>query len=291
MSSTTSSTTSSVTSTLPAVSVPTTPPSSPSAVLSGQPAGGSFATGLQYGFFFDQSRCDGCNTCQVACKGWHQLLPGPGKMCRVLQWETGTFVNVRQNVLFAPCYHCANPPCVAVANGALIKEPNYGAVLIDPALATSPDLKTAQQACPYGAIAFDSDAANSTAFKCTMCIDRLVTGFYPACVMACTIRALDFDTIPNLVKKYGNNQQLAGMPAATTYPSVVFKPMKARLTLVPYDENEALTLLGGTLGSGTPGIADPSKVTSVPAGATKDHPVFFAANSAEFMVATTDDTA
>jgi len=219
------------------------------------------------------------------------LLPGPGKMCRILQWETGTFVNVRQNILFAPCYHCANPPCVAAANGAMIKEPNYGAVLIDPALANSPALKAAQNNCPYGAIAFDSDSADSNAFKCTMCVDRLTQGFYPACVMACTMRALDFDTMANLEKKYGTNQQLAGMPAPSTSPSVVFKPLSPRKTLVPYDENEALTLLGGTLGSGQPAFTDPTKITNVPAGITKDHPVFFAQNTAEYMVATTDDTA
>jgi len=219
------------------------------------------------------------------------LLPGPGKMCRILQWETGTFVNVRQNILFAPCYHCATPACVTPANGAIIKEPNYGAVLIDPALANSPDLKAAQNACPYGAIAFDSDSADSNAFKCTMCVDRLTQGYYPACVAACTARAIDFDTMPNLIKKYGNNQQLAGMPAATTAPSVVFKPLNPRKSLVPYDETEALTLLAGTLGSGQPALTDTTKVTNVPAGITKDHPVFFAQNTAEYMVATTDDTA
>jgi len=286
MSSTTSSTT-----TYAVTPIPSVPPSDPSAVLSGQPAGGKFATGVQYGFFFDQSRCDGCNTCQVACKGWYMLLPGPGKMCRTLQWETGTFVNVRQNILFAPCYHCANPVCIPAANGALIKEPNYGAVLIDPELATSSSLKQAQQACPYGAISFDSDAADSKAFKCTMCIDRLEQGFYPACVMGCTTRALDFDTMDNLQKKYGNNQQLAGMPAPDSKPSVVFKPMNARKQLVPYDANQALTLLAARPSPLPAVFSDPTKVTTVPSGLTKDHPVFYAKSAAEYMVATTDDTA
>jgi len=250
----------------------------------------TFTTGVQYGFFFDQSRCDGCNTCQVACKSWNMLPPGPGKMCRILQWETGTFVNVRQNILFAPCYHCANPICITVAQGALIKEPNYGAVLIDPAQASSPNLKAAEQACPYGAIAFDSDAPDSNAVKCTMCIDRLMTGDYPACVTACTTRALDFDTVQNLVKKYGSNQQLTGMPSPSTVPSIVFKPMKARTSLVPYDQTQALTLLGARASPMPPVFTDPTTVTTVAAGVTKDHPIFHAANSAQFMVATTDDT-
>ncbi len=249
-----------------------------------------FKTGLQYGFFFDQSRCDGCNTCQVACKSWNMLAAGPGKMCRILQWEKGTFVNVRQNVLFAPCYHCQNPVCVPAANGALIKEPSYGAVLVDPALANSPNLKAAWVACPYGAIAFDSDAPDSNAVKCTMCVDRLQQGLFPACVTACTTRALDFDTMDNLKLKYGTNQQLTDMPSPSTKPSIVFKPLTPRKALVPYDAAAALTLLGSRPSPMPPVFTDPSTVTSVPAGVTRDHPVFHAKSSAEFMVITSDDT-
>jgi len=293
MSSTTSTTSTTSTSTSTwTPTVPSVPPSAASSNLSGQPASGKFETGVQYGFFFDQSRCDGCNTCQVACKGWNQYQPGPGKALRVLQWETGTFVDVRQNILFAPCYHCADPVCIPAANGALIKEPKYGAVILDPALANSASLKTAQELCPYGAIAFDSDAPDSNAFKCTMCIDRLEQGFYPACVMACTIRALDFDTMPNLITKYGNNQQLAGMPTATgTNPSIVFKPMSPRKSLVPYDANEALALLGSVPAGITPlPAADPTTVLN-PATQLKNQPIFHASSTAQFMVATTDDTA
>ena len=250
----------------------------------------TFATGVQYGFYFNQSRCDGCNTCQVACKGWNMLPAGPGKMMRILQWEVGTFPTVRQNVLFAPCYHCENPVCIPAAKGALIKEPNYGAVLIDPAQANSASLKAAWEACPYGAISFDSDAPDSNAVKCTMCIDRLTQGLYPVCVMACTTRALDFGPISALQQKYGNNQQLNAMPAPSTNPAVVFKPSNPRKTLVPYNVTEALTLLGAR--PGMPAVfTDPTTVTNVPAGTSKSQPIFHATSSAEFMIATTDDTA
>lgn len=250
----------------------------------------TFKTGAQYGFFFDQSRCIGCNTCQVACKSWNMLQPGPGKMLRILQWEKGAFPNVRQRVLFAPCYHCEDPVCIDAAKGALIKEPNYGAVLIDPAKATSPDLKNAWSVCPYGAISFTSDAPDSAAVKCTMCIDRLTGGLYPVCVMSCVARALDFDTMDNLKKKYGTNQQLEDMPTPETKPAIVFKPAAARKMLVPYNVTEALTLLGKR--DPLPAIyTDSSKVTTVATGVTQDKPVFHAKSSAAFMVATTDNTA
>jgi len=214
------------------------------------------------------------------------LDPGPAKMLRILSWETGTFTNVRLNTLFAPCYHCSNPVCVPAANGAMLKEPLYGAVLIDPDQASSANLKAAWAACPYGAIAFDSDAPDSNAVKCTMCIDRLQLGMYPACVMACTIRALDFDTMENLVTKYGSNTQLAGMPAPSAGPSAVFKPMNPRKTLVPYDPNEALTLLAGPRGGGY-SFSDPTTVTNVPEGTTIGQPIFHASTTAQFMVVTT----
>jgi anaerobic dimethyl sulfoxide reductase subunit B (iron-sulfur subunit) len=31
---------------------------------------------MQYGFYFDQTRCVGCNTCSVSCKDFNQINPG-----------------------------------------------------------------------------------------------------------------------------------------------------------------------------------------------------------------------
>ena len=106
----------------------------------------SWPKGVQYGFFFDQSRCNGCHVCAVECKSWNLLDPGPTKWAKVYEWETGVFPNVVINTLFAPCFHCQNPACVGKANGAMIKEPKYGAVLIDPSQATSAGLKAAWDA-------------------------------------------------------------------------------------------------------------------------------------------------
>ena len=111
----------------------------------------TFQTGVQYGFFFDQSRCIACQTCAVACKDWKSIPARPQKPLRIFKWAKGQFPNPQVNTLFAPCYHCANPACVEVANGAMYKEGSYGAVLIDPAQATSSSLKDAWEACPYGA--------------------------------------------------------------------------------------------------------------------------------------------
>jgi anaerobic dimethyl sulfoxide reductase subunit B (iron-sulfur subunit) len=199
---------------------------------------------VQYGFFFDETRCVSCHNCAVACKDWNDVPPGPGKMLRLFDWETGDFPNVRVHNLFAPCYHCENPVCVDAANGAMYKEEKYGAVLIDPDKATSASLKAAAQVCPYGAITFDSDAPDSKAVKCNMCIDKLELGEKPVCVMSCMMRGLDFDTLENLMAKYGTVRQLEGMPdPSAVKPAVVFKPRTAKKTYVRYDPNKAIPLL------------------------------------------------
>ena len=199
---------------------------------------------VQYGFFFDETRCTSCYECAVACKDWNDLPPGPAKMLRVFDWETGDFPNIRIHNLFAPCYHCENPVCVDAANGAMYKEPKYGAVLIDPDKTTSIDLRKANEACPYGCIAFESDAPNAKAVMCNMCIDKLEQGEKPICVMSCSMRALDFDTMDNLRKKYGNLQQLEGMPdPALVKPSVIIKARAAKKSYVRYDANKAIRLL------------------------------------------------
>jgi anaerobic dimethyl sulfoxide reductase subunit B (iron-sulfur subunit) len=199
----------------------------------------------QYGFFFDQARCIDCRACTIACKTWYDIPAGPVNWARMFQWEKGTFPNVRLHLLFAPCYHCENPVCVDAANGAMYKEDKYGAVLIDPDKAKSIDLRKAQEACPYGAVQFDSDAMDATASKCTMCIDRLDQGLLPVCVEACQMRALDFGKLEDLIKTHGSLRELEDMPnGQLSLPAIVFKPHDAKKQVILYDVNKGLDLLG-----------------------------------------------
>jgi anaerobic dimethyl sulfoxide reductase subunit B (iron-sulfur subunit) len=197
----------------------------------------------QYGFYFDQSRCTGCNTCVLACKSWKLISPGPVKLIRLQEWEEGAFPKVRVNMVVIPCFHCKNPVCLTASKtGALYKESKYGAVLLDPEKASL--ARDAAAACPYGAIVFESDDPNAPAFKCDMCIDRLEAELKPACVMSCQTRALAFDTLENLQKKYGTNSDLSGLPSSSiTTPSVVFKAKAAKKSIVTYPSDKAVTLL------------------------------------------------
>jgi anaerobic dimethyl sulfoxide reductase subunit B (iron-sulfur subunit) len=178
----------------------------------------------------------------------------------------------------------------------MYKEEKYGAVLIDPDKAKSIDLRKAQEACPYGAIQFDSDAMDATASKCTMCIDRLEQGLLPRCAEVCLQRALDFGPLDNLSKKYGSLKQLEDMPSPDVVkPAVVFKPQRAPKQIVPYDANRALELLAKR-DADTPGLApvfnSPSDVTNIPAGIVgRDRLNMKPKNSAEAMYWTKNDEA
>jgi anaerobic dimethyl sulfoxide reductase subunit B (iron-sulfur subunit) len=244
----------------------------------------------QYGFYFDQGRCIDCKTCTVACKSWYNTAPGPSKKLRVMEWETGSWPNVSLHALFAPCYHCANAVCVVAAKGAMFKESRYGAVLIDPAQETSSALRDAADACPYGAIVFDSDSATAKADKCTMCIDRLDQGLQPLCVMSCFMRALDFGPLDLLRQKYPNaSKELQGLPASSgTSPSILFKLPIDHQALVPYDASQAIQL--NAKRDPYPAIyTDPSVLTPQPGVVGRSSLNLKPKNSAELMKATQND--
>jgi anaerobic dimethyl sulfoxide reductase subunit B (iron-sulfur subunit) len=222
---------------------------------------------VQYGFFFDQTRCMNCHTCSVACRDWNDIPPGAVKWARMFEWEKGSFPNIQLNYLFAPCYHCENPVCVDAANGAMYKEEKYGAVLIDPDKANSIDLRKANGACPYGAIQFDSDAMNATASKCTMCIDRLEQGLTPQCAASCPTRALDFGPLTDLQAKYGTVKDVPDVPDSTlSSPSIVFKLRQPKKLLIPYDANKALQLMATRPGGLPPFFSTNADVTEIPEG-------------------------
>lgn len=257
----------------------------------------------QYGFFFDQSRCTGCHACTISCKSWNGLDPGPVKWMRVYQWEKGAFPNLRLGLLAIPCYHCEKPACMSACKaGAILKEPEFGAVLVDtercraahadPAKA---DRRACWEACPYGAPQFPDDSPTAVMTMCTMCIDRLKQGISPICVLSCSLRALDFDTMDNLRAHYGNLQKLEEVPGPeTTRPSVIFKPADAKKVLVPWDPQRALELWKGRGPFAPPDLPpvmrSPSDMTEVPPGIVgRDRLVLKPQTRQELMYYTAND--
>jgi len=89
---------------------------------------------MQYGFYFDQSRCTGCSTCLIACKDWHEYDLGsePANWINITTIEKGRFPNLFVAYLAQPCYHCAEPVCSWVCPAeAITRREGNGVVVVD----------------------------------------------------------------------------------------------------------------------------------------------------------------
>lgn len=248
----------------------------------------------QYGFFIDQSRCIGCNQCTISCMQWHDIPPGTVKWMRVYQWEKGVFPNVRLHMMPVLCYHCENPVCIkACPNGAIYKEEQYAAVLVDTEKCAG--TRKCWKACPYGVPQFQGDEPGTKMSKCNMCIERLEQGLTPICVLSCSMRALEFGPLDELEKKYGHLKRLEDMPKdSITKPAVVFKTADPKRQVIPWDSKRALELWQKRQpheGEPLPDIfTEISEVTEAPQEIVGRHKlVLKAKNSQELMYYTTDN--
>lgn len=200
---------------------------------------------IQYGFYFDNSKCSGCKTCHIACKDrMVGLLRGnsnlsdssipnlPGLLWRRVyeygggDWYdngNGTYTqNVFSYYASVGCNHCGEPACVkACPTGAMHKRKDNGLVLVEASICIG--CESCSRACPYDAPQIDTQRKVMT--KCDGCIDRLTNGLKPVCVAACPLRALDFDTMENLRAKYGEgDSHIAPLPLPSiTTPSLIIK--------------------------------------------------------------------
>jgi len=186
---------------------------------------------MQYGFYYDDSRCTGCRTCMMACKDYHDLDDTIAYR-KVYDLEGGsTWTDddgtVRTDAfayhLSIACNHCTSPACTGVCpTGAMHKDADTGIVSVNTKVCIGCGYCT--MACPYHAPAISH--VTSTSAKCDGCRDRVARGQRPICVEACPVRALEFDDIVELRKRHpGTVDAIAPMPAGTvTLPSIVITP-------------------------------------------------------------------
>lgn len=182
------------------------------------------------GFYFDQSLCNGCKACQVACKDKHDTPLGVNWR-RVVEYSGGswqqdgdTFTpNVFSYYTSISCNHCENPICVEVCPTTAMQQGEDGVVTVDSGKCVG--CRYCEWACPYSAPQFNADLGYMT--KCDLCADYRETGQDPACVSACPARALDWGPINELREKYGNTDAVAPLPdPSITRPNLVITPHK-----------------------------------------------------------------
>ncbi len=185
----------------------------------------------QLGFSFDSRACTNCKGCQIACQDKNSL-PADMRWRRVLQYGGGNWVSQDNTMvpsnLFTysvsfSCMHCQDPICLKVCPAAAITKRDDGVVLIDKEKCIG--CHYCEWACPYGAMHFIEEQGVMS--KCNFCEDLLKQGLNPACVDACTMRAIGFGELDQLKALNGSLDSVEPLPSGEiTKPSFVIKPHK-----------------------------------------------------------------
>lgn len=125
----------------------------------------------------DLDRCIGCRACGAACHVGHhgQTNLVPGRVADVA-------------ILPVHCRHCKHPACAAACPTQALYADEYGFVRRSELLCIG--CRSCALACPFGVI--PDEFVRHVAPKCDLCVDRVVEGGVPRCVVACTSGALSF---------------------------------------------------------------------------------------------------
>lgn len=180
------------------------------------------------GFAFDQSACNGCKACQIACKDKHDLPIGV-KWRRVVEYAGGSWAtdgdavapNVFAYYTSISCNHCADAICMTVCPTTAMSRRDDGTVYVDTDKCVG--CRYCEWACPYSAPQFNAETGHMS--KCDGCYDYRQQGQTPACVDACPSRALAWGEIDELAKTYGKSAAYEPLPdPSITKPNLVVKP-------------------------------------------------------------------
>lgn len=181
-------------------------------------------TAKRWAMAVDPSKCPAdCVDCITACHEVHNV-PAFGNPKDEIKWIwTAPFaaafpdesheyrgMSLQQLRLPVLCNHCANPPCVRVCpTKATFQRPD-GIVMMDYHRCIG--CRLCMAGCPYGARSMNyrdprpfiakinpdyPTRTKGVVEKCNFCEERLVRGLLPACVLACTEKALVFGDMEN----------------------------------------------------------------------------------------------
>ena len=181
---------------------------------------------MKFGFYFDQSRCTGCYTCNIACRDRHDIQDCSVHWRKITQKEWGKYPNVHLSYISLSCSHCENPVCAqACPADAISKREKDGIMVVDreACLGAESCGMQCREACPYDVPQFNKEGDDKMQM-CTLCVEKVEKGKKPVCVDACPMRALDFGALDKLKKKYGKITSTDGFTySPETKPSIVIK--------------------------------------------------------------------
>ena len=177
-------------------------------------------------FLIDISKCNGCYTCQIACKDEHcgndwtpyaKPQPDTGQFwLKLHEYIRGTVPKVKMHYVPRLCMHCDDAPCMPSCQVGAIYKREDGLVVIDPTKCSG--CRSCVDACPYGAIFFNEDLL--LAQKCTGCAHLLDQDWKaPRCADVCPTEAIRFMDESEL-KAYTEKTVL--LPERKTRPRVYY---------------------------------------------------------------------
>ncbi len=162
----------------------------------------------------DVSKCIGCKACQSACVEWndtkpaietnvgiyenpHDLTPDMFTLMRFSEWDNPQTGNLEWLIRKDGCMHCADPGCLKAcpAPGAIVQ---YSNGIVDFIHENCIGCGYCIKGCPFNIPRISK--VDHTAYKCTLCSDRVAVGQGPACAKACPTHAITFGTKEDMKK-------------------------------------------------------------------------------------------
>jgi Fe-S-cluster-containing dehydrogenase component len=182
----------------------------------------------RYGMVIDETLCNGCYCCFLACRdeycgndypGYSIAQPMTGmNWMRVVEKERGKYPKIKVAYTAICCMQCDDASCVKKSSdGAVYRRPD-GIVIIDPVKAKG--RKDIVTSCPYRVIEWNEE--KQVPQKCTLCAHLLDQGWKePRCVEACPTGAIAFGDLDDPQSEV--SRRLASGKAVPLYPEYGLK--------------------------------------------------------------------